>query len=252
MISPGISNLYHIRMKNSSCFQIRQLIGVIFVLFLFVEQAAYGQALLPDIAVWEPDIRRFEQLDSAETYSSSSILFVGSSSIRLWDGLAADMAPYEVIQRGFGGARLDDLVYYAERIIYPHEFRAAVLFIANDIVGNEKDKTPDEVKRLAGEVIKVIRNKYPLVPVFYIATTPTPLRWHVWPLIKEANGKIEQLCRSGENLYFINTDSAFLTDGMPVDSLFLGDRLHLNRDGYLVWRDLIKKELDRVLCPPSE
>lgn len=246
MISPVISLLYQIRMKNNSCFIIRYLPGVIFILFLFVEQAAYCQALSTDIAAWEPDIRKFEQLDSAETYSPASILFAGSSSIRLWAGLAEDMAPYEVIQRGYGGAKLDDLLYYSERIIYPHQFRAIVLFIANDIVGSEKDKTTDEVQRLAGEVIKVIRNKYPVVPIFYIATTPTPLRWQVWPLIKEANAKIEQLCRNGENTYFINTDSAFISNGLPVDTLFLGDRLHLNNDGYRVWRDLIKKELDRI------
>ncbi len=130
---------------------------------------------------------------------------------------------------------------------------AIVLFIANDIIGEENDKTPDEVQYLANEVFKVIRRKYADVPVFYIATTPTPLRWEAWPGIKEANDKIRQLCESGENLYFINTDFAFLgNDGLPVDSLFLQDRLHLNPEGYFVWKGLIKDQLDRVMNSPAQ
>lgn len=256
MILTGILNLFRKKMRgrgnniyHSYSGFLKVLLSVIFLMFLL---PAAGQEPVADIAVWEPDIRKFEQLDSVQRYSPSSVLFVGSSSIRLWATLADDMVPYEVIQRGYGGAKLDDLLYYAERIIYPHQFRAVVLFIANDITGNEKDKTPDEVQHLAGEVISVIRAKYPEEPVFYISTTPTSQRWEVWPLIKEANDKIEQLCKSHPNLYFINTETAFLYNGLPADSLFLGDRLHLNGEGYRLWRDLIKNELDRVLGPVSE
>src|SRR5512139_715640 len=75
---------------------------------------------LPSVISWEQDIKAFEHLDSVETYTTEAILFAGSSSIRLWSTLAVDMAPYPVIQRGYGGAKLSDFAVYVDRIVYPH------------------------------------------------------------------------------------------------------------------------------------
>jgi lysophospholipase L1-like esterase len=158
------------------------------------------------------------------------------------------MYPYPVIQRGYGGAKLSDFAVYAERIIYPHSCSAIVLFIANDITGNEGDKNPEEVVRLFSHVLKTIRKKYTDTPVFWIAVTPTPLRWNAWPQITEANKMIEQLCLQHENTYFIRTESDFLnTAQLPRDELFLPDSLHLNTHGYALWTKIIRKELTTVL-----
>jgi len=202
----------------------------------------------PDVLSWEEDIRQFEHLDSVEHYPPDAILFAGSSSIRLWSTLARDMAPYPVIQRGYGGAKLSDLAVYAERLIYPHQCRAIVMFIANDISGSEQDKSPAEVARLFNSVLGTIRNKYPDTPVFWIAITPTASRWNVWPRIREANRLIRESCLGHKNTHFITTEHAFLnSSGMPREELFQPDRLHLNPDGYAVWTQLVKKELDAVL-----
>jgi lysophospholipase L1-like esterase len=202
----------------------------------------------PEVLSWEEDIRQFEQLDRIETYPPNSILFVGSSSIRMWSALAQDMSPYPVIQRGYGGARLSDLAVYAERIIYPHQFRAIVMFIANDISGSEEDKSPREVVRLYKYVLKTIRKKYPDTPVFWIAITPTASRWSVWPQIIEVNKLVQGACVKDKNAHFITTDFAFLdASGLPREELFLPDKLHLNAGGYALWTQLIRKELDKVL-----
>jgi lysophospholipase L1-like esterase len=203
---------------------------------------------LPEVTSWESDIRTFEHMDSVETYPPNSILFAGSSSIRMWSTLARDMAPYPVIQRGYGGARLSDLAVYARRIIYPHPCRAIVMFVANDITGNKDDKSPEEVSRLFKYVLQTIRRKLPDIPVFWIETTPTALRWEVWPQISQANKLIKAACEADKNTYFITTDFAFLNDsGLPNENLFQSDRLHLNAEGYAVWTKIIKKELQRVI-----
>jgi hypothetical protein len=203
---------------------------------------------LPEVISWEDDIRQLEHLDSIETYPENAILFAGSSSIRLWSTLAQDMAPYPVIQRGYGGAKLSDFAVYAERIIYPHSCSAMVFFIANDITGKEGDKSPEEVARLFSFVLKTVRKKYTDTPVFWIAITPTPLRWIAWPQIAEANKQIEQLCLHHKNTYFIHTEFAFLNDSQkPREELFLSDSLHLNAQGYTLWTELIRKELKAVL-----
>ncbi len=202
----------------------------------------------PEIKAWEPDIAKFEQLDKTETYPADAVMFAGSSSIRLWSTLARDMEPYPVIQRGYGGAKLSDFAYYAHRIFDPHQCRAYVIFVANDITGSTDDKTPEQVDSLCNKVIDIIRSKHPDAPVLWIATTPTSSRWQVWPEIRKANELIEHTCESRKNTWFISTDTAFLnSQGMPNDSLFRDDRLHLNASGYARWTNIIKGEINKVL-----
>jgi hypothetical protein len=199
---------------------------------------------LPEVLAWENDIRKFEQLDKNESYPGNSILFMGSSSIRLWSTLERDMAPYPVIQRGFGGSKLSDFVVYTSRIVNPHPCDAIVIFIANDITGGDKDKSPEEVAGLFSYVLKTIRKTHPETPVFWIAVTPCSSRWQVWPQIKEAGSLIENICKKQENTYYIKTDFAFLNDsGTPKDELFVSDKLHLNEKGYALWTEIIKKEI---------
>ena len=203
---------------------------------------------LPEVIAWENDIREFEQLDKSEKYSPEAVMFAGSSSIRLWVTLETDMSPYPVIQRGYGGARLSDFAVYADRIFAPHPCRAIVIFIANDITGGESDKSPREVAELFRYLVKIIRKTHPDTPVFWIAVTPTASRWSVWDKIQEANTRISDICDDRDNTWFIRTDFAFLdANGKPRTELFIEDKLHLNRQGYAVWTEIVKKELEKVI-----
>ena len=203
---------------------------------------------LPEVKAWEPEIEKFTAPGNTEQYAEDAIVFAGSSSIRLWKTLDSDMKPYNVIRRGYGGAKLSDYGVYSNRIFENIPGKALVLFIANDITGSEKDKSPGEIKKLFLSIVKTFRRTHPGAPVFWIAITPTSSRWKVWPEIKEANEIIRETCEKGKNLYFIATDSAFLNEqGLPRDELFVADKLHLNEDGYRVWTEIIKKELDIVL-----
>lgn len=198
---------------------------------------------------WEATIKKFEELDKKSDYPADSILFMGSSSIRLWDTLARDMAPYPVIQRGYGGAKFQDLAVFAERIVHPHEFRALVIFVANDIVGKDSDLAPEEVAALYQDVVATVRKKNAEAPVFLIAITPTQSRWKAWPQIQKANAAMEAVCQAQENVHFIRTEEAFINgDRLPKTELFRDDQLHLNADGYQLWTKIVRKELERVLA----
>jgi glycerophosphoryl diester phosphodiesterase len=206
---------------------------------------------IPEVRAWEKDIQQFEQLDKSEKYQENSILFAGSSSIRLWTTLEKDMAPYPVIQRGYGGAKLSDFAVYAGRIFDHHPCKAIVIFIANDIAGTDQDKSPQEVAALFRNVLKTIRKTHPETPVFWIAVTPTPLRWKVWPEIVKANNLIKDICENQKNTYFIRTDFGFLDEnGQPKQELFRDDRLHLTAKGYAVWTEIIKKKLNKIIPMP--
>lgn len=207
---------------------------------------------LPEVLKWENEISRFEKLDSAEQYPSDAILFTGSSSIKLWTTLEKDMAPYNVINRGFGGSKLSDFVVYGERLIAPHPCSAIVIFIANDISGTAGDKTPEEVGGLFKYLLKTIRRSHPETPVFWIEITPSPSRWKVWPQISEANQLISRICHKEKNTYFIRTSYSFISsDGQPIEGYFRSDMLHLNADGYKLWNSIIKKEINKVVPYPE-
>lgn len=203
----------------------------------------------PEVRAWEPEIEKFEKIDAVKFYPDDAVMFAGSSSIRLWSTINKDMLPYNIIQRGYGGAKLSDFAVYAKRIIYPHNCSAIVLFVANDISGSENDKSPAEVVRLFRTTLNIIHRKYPDTPVFWISITPTPARWKVWPEIKEANELIRKVCKNNRsNTYYIDTEAYFLTkSGLPRNELFQEDRLHLNADGYALWTQIIKNELNKVL-----
>lgn len=194
-----------------------------------------------------PEIEAFERLDKTQSYAEDAILFIGSSSIRLWNTLEEDMKPFPVIKRGYGGAHFRDIIFYTDRILANHNPEIIVCFVANDINGVPEDESPKKVLRLIKYFIRQVREKYPSTPIVFIEITPTPSRWKQWNAIEKVNRLVEELCARKEGLYFVSTASAFLAeDNKPNDSLFISDRLHLNSKGYTVWNRLIKKELKRI------
>ncbi len=197
---------------------------------------------------WEADIQKLEKIDQSQPDPADPILFLGSSSIRMWKDLAADMAPWNVLNRGYGGATFGDLAVYIDRLMGAHRCRAVVLFVGNDVVGKPDDKSPEEVGRLFEYVVQRIRRTHPTQPIFMVAVTPTPSRFKVWPEIRNVNATLEQVCKSREGLHFIATESHYLTeDQTPIEKYFVEDKLHQNRDGYLVWGSIIKSRLAEVL-----
>ncbi len=223
--------------------------------------SAQSQGSVPDPLVeyreqaikrWEDDIVKLEELDKQQKDPPHAILFIGSSSIRRWTELDADLAPRRTINRGYGGAKFSDLAVYAERLVQPHRCAAIVIFVGNDIVGKADDKTPAEVARLFQYVVDQIRKSHATPPVFLIAITPTPSRFNAWPQIKQANAALEKICELDDSLYFIATESKYLDDqGQPIPKYFVEDRLHQNREGYAVWSQLVKAKLDAVMPPKN-
>lgn len=197
---------------------------------------------------WETEIQKLEALDKTETDPGDAILFIGSSSIRLWENIANDMAPYPTIRRGYGGAKFSDLIFYTDRLVYPHDFRALVVFVANDISNTPEDKEPMEILRLFKEVVRVVRVQNPEKPIFLVEITPTNSRWEKWEQTKQANKVLKDYCDSKTNLHFIETAESFMgEDGKPQAELFREDQLHLKQIGYDIWAERIKEKLNQVL-----
>lgn len=196
---------------------------------------------------WTDDIVALEGRDQTETHGDDSILFIGSSSIRRWDDIAVDMAPYPVIQRGYGGARYSDLAIFASRLIHPHLYRALVVFVANDIDGKPNDPSVEQVAGWVRHIVDVSRQHQPDSPVLLIEVTPTRKRWEQWAEIRKVNAAIREIALSTPMTFHIATAEHYLDPrGMPREDLFVDDGLHLNEAGYAIWSDLIRDRLDHV------
>lgn len=204
-------------------------------------------------ARWETAISELEARDAAENDPAEAILFVGSSSIRLWDDLAADMDPFPTIQRGYGGAKYSDLAVFAPRLLKPHAYRALVIFVANDVSGSPNDHTPQQVVGWLRSIVEVSQAHRPEAPIFVIEITPTARRWEAWPQTQAVNAALRRFCLNQPGMTFIATAAYYLdADKQPRTELFRADRLHLNRDGYALWAELIQRRLrDFLTMPPA-
>lgn len=197
---------------------------------------------------WESSIEKLTKLNTKQTKDKEVILFIGSSSIRMWKSIEQDIRPYKSIRRGYGGARYTDLIHFTEQLVEPHDVKAVVIFVANDITGSKNDLKPKEILRLVKYIVKSIRKTHINKPIFFIETTPTSSRWNVWSQISYTNDLIRDFCSINDNLFFICTRSFFIApNGQPIDDYFEVDRLHLNKKGYSVWGEIIKTSFDKNL-----
>ncbi len=200
-----------------------------------------------DAKKWEKDVAKLSATNSQDG-SKDAILCLGSSSFRLWDTIATDMAPYAIVRRAYGGAKYCDLAIHTPKLVDGLQFRAAMIFIGNDITGTEKDKEPDEIVRLAKSVLTTVRKQNPEAPIFFIAVTPTPSRFQHWSKIAQANQSLEKFAASESNAFFVATQEKYLNaSGEPRPELFVKDMLHQNQEGYAIWSSILKESLKKNL-----
>ncbi len=203
--------------------------------------SAIIKSLSGDPLVWESTIRKFEAHDRLQPPPSDVIVFTGSSSITFWSTLEQDMAPLPVINRGFGGSHMHDVVVYAPRIVNAYRPRAVVLFAGTNDLSGSKPKTAQEVYDGYRAFVEVVHAALPATPIYYISITPTPSRWKYWPSVQEVNRLICAHTQTDARLHFIDLTPVILgPDGQPDRNLFRIDRLHPNPKGYAVWTAAIK------------
>jgi lysophospholipase L1-like esterase len=195
-------------------------------------------------AKFEKEIAAFEAADRENPPAEDAVLFVGSSTFRLWKTLAKDFAPHAVINRGFGGSEVADSVYFADRIVIPNRPRMIVMFAgSNDI---NAGKSPEQVLADYQAFVAKVRAALPDVRIAYLSIAACPARWAQAEKQLEANHLIRDFARSGTNLDYIEVwDQLLGPDGKPRADLYLADGLHPNADGYKVRAAAIRPLLDQ-------
>ena len=193
---------------------------------------------------YENDIKAFEAADQKQPPPKDAVLFIGSSTFRIWKTMPEDFKGIEVINRGFGGSQIDDSTRYADRIVIPYHPRRIVMYAGdNDLAAK---KTPQQVLAEFQDFVKKVRGGLPDVPISYISIKPSIARWKLIEQITEANRLIEQFAKSQKDIDFIDIFPVMLgPDGKPRKELFRPDGLHMDAAGYALWIPIIRQRIEK-------
>ena len=196
----------------------------------------------PAVSPWEKEIRAFERQDANRRPPENAVLFVGSSSIRLWK-LAESFPDLKTINRGFGGSQLADSVELAERIVIPYRPRLIVLYAGdNDLAAG---KTPARVLADFKQFVAKVEAALPETRIAFISIKPCPKRWALVDRVRETNASIAEFISRDERLRYIDIFQPMLgADGLPRRELFRDDGLHLNAEGYKLWAKVLRPTLE--------
>jgi lysophospholipase L1-like esterase len=194
-------------------------------------------------ARWRDSLDAFAAADRAQAPAPGGVLFVGSSSIRLWDGLESqfDGTP-AIIKRGFGGSRLADCVSFLDRLVLPYRPRLVIVYAGdNDLA---EGATAEQVLERFQALVEGVHAALPDTKVAFLSIKPSPLRAALMPQVSRANALVQAYAAGTPGLDYIDIHSRMLgPDGQPRAELFLEDRLHLNPAGYDLWRSVIAGHL---------
>ena len=203
-------------------------------------QAAPEPEKETDAERWEAEIGKFAERDALHPPGAKAWLFVGSSSIRLWD-LEASFTDRPLINNGFGGSKLSDAVVHFDKLFSPYDPSAIVIYGGDNDVG--KGATATEVVESFEALAGKIREAFPSVPVVFLGIKPSIKRWKMWPVMREANARIAEACNTLKGFRFADTAALMLTDPneAPSASWFREDGLHLSASGYAAWSALVEE-----------
>jgi lysophospholipase L1-like esterase len=200
-----------------------------------------------DPIVYASDIEAFTAADEQYPPPINAVLFVGHSNIRFWDDLQDHMQPLTVIRRGFGGAKVNDLLFYADRIITPYQSRAIVVNIGgNDIssgLGNVAKEPPD-VFATYQKLIAYIRAQRPDPPIYFLALTASTSDPEYQRRAIALNKLVKDYSAQGKNLFYMDASEAILNaEGSVSPELLRSDGAHLNAAGYALLAVPVRQRL---------
>ncbi len=195
---------------------------------------------------WKREVLEIEEKN--KDYENIDIVFYGSSSITMWETLSVDFSNYKILNHGFGGIKIKDAIYYYDRLVKPYRPRLLICYTGtNDIEPRNNYTKPGrrvfrKFKKLFNKHIETLG-----IPMVYIAITPSVARQKCIKQIHWANEKIKTFALKHDHLYVLDVTEQFLIDGKPNEELFVGDGLHMNNDGYDIWRNALKPIVDDLL-----
>lgn len=197
-----------------------------------------------EIDRFEKTIESFRRFDSRNALATDPVLFVGSSSIVYWE-TAKSFPELPVINRGFGGASLPEILHYYDDVIKKHAPSVLVVYCDIDV---ENGKSPDVAVQAFGELVERVKTDFPATQILLLSMKPTLIDDFLGKDVRKnkiiTNEKLLAWCNGEENLHYVDITNPMLQPGGTLRSdIFIPDGMHLNALGYTLWDPVIRKEL---------
>jgi len=209
-------------------------------LFLFLSIAIGYTSLQAQQFPFQEEIAAFKKADNTTPPPAHPIVFTGSSSFRKWTGVREAFPGYPIINRGFGGSTLPDVIHYANDVIFKYDPRQIVIYCGDNDLASSDTVTAQVVFRRFKELYYLIRGKLKNVDVLYVSIKPSPSREKLMPRMEEANRLISDFLRGQKHTAFADVYHKMLTsEGKPMTDIFESDQLHMNEKGYDIWKKVI-------------
>lgn len=207
--------------------------------------AAFAIGLKRDLSGlprWEEELKAYAARNRTNPPPANAVLFVGSSSIRLWDSIRQDFPRFRVFRRGLNGARLEDTLRLANELIFVHHPQMIILYGGdNDLA---EGHTPARILRDYQDLVRRIRSELKDTPVGILSVKPSPSRWHLIRRVRETNRRLREWCESDDGLLYVDIYTGMINErGQPRQRLFQADGLHPSPAGYQKWADAIREFL---------
>ncbi|MFM9908859.1 MAG: GDSL-type esterase/lipase family protein, partial [Chitinophagaceae bacterium] len=186
------------------------------------------------------DIQAFQKKDSIKMPQTNQVLFIGSSSFTMWTDIQNYFPAIPIINRGFGGSSISDLLMYKEEVIFKYRPKQIVIYCGeNDFAASDTVSVETVVLRFK-ELFTAIRSRYKKIHIAYVSMKPSPSRQQLMPKFVSANTKIKLFLKQYRNTAFIDVYHKMLKPGdTPMTDIFLDDNLHMNAKGYTIWQKAI-------------
>jgi len=194
---------------------------------------------------FQEEIDVFIKKDSIAMPAANSILFVGSSSFNYWKDISNYFPGYPIINRGFGGSSLTDVIYFNKETILKYKPKQIYIYCGENDIAASDTITPAIVFERFKTLYTIIRthlgNK---VSVMYVSIKPSVARWSMEEKFVAANTLIRNYISKQMHAQFLDVHSAMLdTNGEVFKDIFIGDKLHMNAKGYAIWQKIIAPTL---------
>ena len=204
-------------------------------LFLSLAFLGYGQKT----PAFQNEVKAIQKkYESLWDSSKETIVFTGSSSIRMWKNLESMFPNHQIINSGFGGSQSSDLFRYYNELILQYNPKKVFIYEGdNDIASKKRTKDIIDTTR---EIINKIRERNNATQVVIIAAKPSLARWKLKRKYMKLNRAFEKLCEEDTGLQFANVWDVMMDGKQVRKDIFISDGLHMNSKGYDLWFSVIK------------
>ncbi len=158
----------------------------------------------------------------------------------MWDSIANYFPGYSIINRGFGGSSLTDMIRYADDLITPYQPKQIVIYCGENDLAASDTVTALHVLDRFKKLFRIIREKIPSAHIVYISIKPSPVRAHLLSKVRQSNKAIKGFLTQHKNVAFVDVFMQMMGQEDKIrEDIFLPDRLHLNSNGYKIWQEAI-------------